>query len=373
LTEEASDLLVALGAEDFADCFCLRLHPYAVSSSRFCGANRLAPRAGTHQTRTMANPAIWEPKEVFSRTQAEHKSNLSGSLVVRGAAFQLIKTREYSPISVYKGDDMFLRLGPHDLILSEIEAHRAFANFGFPVPKIIEVAEHDGSLYCIETSLGNSHFKDLFSEANKGSIENNLFQSFLLIVQSFARHQLKTVRPASELDTSLFFSAIHIDSLISELPVLEGRLTDAFGQLLFHISEFPVVLCHGDLQPGNIFETGIIDFERSFLGPVAYDLLGNIFHPLNYPREAGYERIRKYEFTFDQISEYLQKIDDLFLSAGYSKLSDAVDDILFARTCFFVARMSREPRFQRWGYQKLDRVLAAYLGNEPLAPLCYLL
>lgn len=76
--------------------------------------------------------------------------------------YQHIKTREYTPVSVYKGAGEFLRIGPEGLIVPELNLHKKLLGYGFPVPGIVAEGEKDGKTYYIEQSLGDELLGDIF-------------------------------------------------------------------------------------------------------------------------------------------------------------------------------------------------------------------
>ena len=55
------------------------------------------------------------------------------------------KTRDYTPVSIYKGSGEFLRIGPKDVITPELNLHKKLLDYGFPIPAIIAEGEKDGT------------------------------------------------------------------------------------------------------------------------------------------------------------------------------------------------------------------------------------
>ncbi len=104
------------------------------------------------------------PDGISTETTVDPKSSKTPEETVEldGQQFTHVKTRAYTPVSVYRGENSFLRIGPKDLISSELHLHRKLLNFGFPVSSIISEGEKDGRYFYVETSLGDTHFGNVF-------------------------------------------------------------------------------------------------------------------------------------------------------------------------------------------------------------------
>lgn len=81
--------------------------------------------------------------------------------VVGEQHFDLVVTRA-DGVSIYRGDDRYLRIGPADELDEEIAIQRRMLDAGFPVPDLIETGEHKGLRYAIESSLGLDTLGDRF-------------------------------------------------------------------------------------------------------------------------------------------------------------------------------------------------------------------
>lgn len=52
----------------------------------------------------------------MDRTDIFMKSLMENEIIIDGEVFQHVKTRSHVPVSIYKGESCFLRIGPPDLI-----------------------------------------------------------------------------------------------------------------------------------------------------------------------------------------------------------------------------------------------------------------
>ena len=291
------------------------------------------------------------------------------TLTVGEETFEHVKTRVYAPVAVYKGNNSYLRIGPKEELEPEAEFHQKLLGLGFPVPQIVASGELNGSYYYIEQSLGEKHLGEMFAEDVKkdGRISDKNFKTFLGLTTHFAQAQLKTASPNSWEDG--FYGQIHVDYLLEELPDLQDKTQQAMDQILKRLQGFPAVLSHGDFNPWNLFPTGVIDIERFKLGPAGYDLISNIFSAYMFPPTLDGEPYRSYEFTQDQITEYLNTVDNIYTANRLPKLSDFKDEYIFGRLIFAVVRMHHRPSLQKWRYDLYRKVLDAYLTGEPVSPL----
>lgn len=275
-----------------------------------------------------------------------------------------VKTRAYTPVSIYKTDTEILRIGPKDLMAPELDLHKKLLSNGFPVPKILAEGEHAGKFYYIEQSLGENLLGDIFWEDCKkdGRISDNHFKSLLELTEKFAEAQLKTVSESR--DAESFYIGIHMDLIQEELPELKTDFLKAFEKLKNRTTALPMVLTHGDLNAYNILENGIIDFGNSHYSPAGYDLVGNIHTTHNFPKQGDYETMRRYDFTEIQKDEYFKSMDAIYIKSGLPKLSDFLEDFIFAKTIWSTTRMQRYPKLQKWRYDRLKIILRKYLNDE---------
>lgn len=288
------------------------------------------------------------------------------SLILDGKSFELVKTREYSPISIYKSGDNFLRIGPKDLIQRELNLHKNLLTFGFPIPEILKEGSTENQYYYIESSLGDVLLGDVFwHDCQKNSlISENNFKIFLGVTKKFTQAQLRTSKPEKSYES--FYYGLHVDVMMEELPELRSDIIKGFEKLKEQTNTLPTVLTHGDLNPYNIFEKGVIDFGSMFEAPLGYDLITNLYHTYNFPKAGDHESQRRFEFSKEQIQHYLTTIDKLGGESGLPPFSDHVEDFVFARSFWSTARMQRFPKLQKWRYNLFADILKNYLTGKPI-------
>lgn len=288
-------------------------------------------------------------------------------LTIDGNIYTFVKERNQMPVSIYKGVSCYLRIGPKEYIDQEISYHKNLLQFGFPVPQIITRGQFQGFDYFIETSLGEEHLGQIFSfNCEERAIVSELdFKKLLTVTSAFTNAQLKTIKN-QKFDTFAFKEFIKLDILLAELPSLASRTNEAYLKASYNISSLPTVLTHGDFNPYNIFETGVIDWERGSFAPLGYDLVTNITQSLFFPLHADSEFNAGYRFSKEQIERYWSVMDSLCSKAHVTTISTFANDFIFCRAVWSVVCMERWPKIQAWRYTQYQALLNAYLDDKNL-------
>ena len=288
---------------------------------------------------------------------------MNEKITLSGKTYSYINTRTYTPISVYRNNNSFLRIGPKDLILSELNLHKKLLALDFPIAKIISDGEKDGQYYYTETSLGEIHLGDAFWDdyRKSGVVSDDNFKKILMLAEKFTRAQLKTASGGHDFQS--FYHGIHVDYILEELPSLKEKILVAYEKAKNKLSALPSVLTHGDFNPYNLFDNGVIDFESIFVAPAGYDLVSNIYHTYHFPKVGDFESTRRYEFSATQISSYFSLMDDVYTQNNFPKLSDFINDFIFSRTIWATVRMQHYPKLQKWRYHKFEKILENYLSG----------
>ncbi len=293
------------------------------------------------------------------------EQNIS-QITIGGKVYEHVKTREYTPVSIYQGNGEFLRIGPKDLIAPELNLHKKLLGYGFPVPAILSEGEQDEKFYYTEQSFGDDLLGDVFWKdcIKENRISDEHFSSLLNLSEQFAQAQLKTA--STDRDDESFYLGIHMDYVLEELPEIKADILAAFEKIKVRTAGLPTVLTHGDFNAYNLFEGGVIDFGSIHNSPAGYDMVNNIYHTYNFPKTGDYESKRRYEFTQEQIKQYFASMDKIYLQAGLPKLSDFTEDFILGKTIWSVTRMQRYPKVQKWRYDRFKQMLAEYLAGKSI-------
>ncbi|HBA46097.1 hypothetical protein A2443_00470 [Candidatus Nomurabacteria bacterium RIFOXYC2_FULL_43_16] len=297
----------------------------------------------------------------------DRETLFSKNIIIDGKNFTYVKSREFSPVSIYVMENLFLKTGPKDVLIKELDFQKHLFELGFPVPKIIAQGEDKGMFYFIEESLGKNNLENIFLQDTRehGEISNEHFSEFMNITKIYTISQIKT---STECEGKERFTKdlLRDDEINTEIPSLTQKTNQAVKKALDALSVFPTVLTHGDFHPANLFPKGVIDLEGFALAPIGYDLLANIYsaHILIHPGKKNVTH-KMYSFTRKQINQYLDEIDKIFIINELPKPSEYKNHFIFLRLIWATVRMQRWPKTQTQRYELYDKILSEYLkgGN----------
>ncbi len=131
----------------------------------------------------------------------------------------------------------------------------------------------------------------------------------------------------------------------------------------------PYVLTHGDFNPYNILEGGVIDFGSAFHGPAGYDIVTNMYHLYHFPKEGSYEMKRCFDFSERQRKIYFEEMNAIYRKADLLKPTDFINDFIFCRTVWATVRMEQTPKIQKWRYNRFKKILSTYLEDGSLTEI----
>lgn len=275
-------------------------------------------------------------------------------------SFVFVQYQRDKKSAIYKSDDTYLRIGNPEKILADLAFHKKMEAQGFPVAKVISEGELDGQAYFVESSLGERHFGEIFAEdvGKTGSISQENFNQFLMIVEQFARAQLKTRSETK--DFSKFANGIHLDVLCDELPEYAPKILAAFEIIKKKTAPLPFVITHGDFNPHNICPDGVIDFEDSFHAPFGHDLAGALSSADYFPDSTDFEFFARYRFSDDQKRQYFEVLDRICAEENLPPLSEFQNEFEFGRAVWLLVRMQAWPKLQKFRY---DLFIERFLKN----------
>ena len=277
------------------------------------------------------------------------------TLTIAGKIYTFVTKQRQGETSVYRTEGEYLRIGEAEAVKKDLALHKKMEAAGFPVAKLLSEGEQSGLYYFTEASLGDRHLGKLFAEdfEKDGTISDASFGKFLAIVETFARAQLSTATNVQSFDE--FSRGFHFDTMLAELPEKENELKKKFEEISKRVSVFPFVVTHGDFNPNNLYEGGVIDLEDSFYAPFGYDLVTALVHINYFPDSKDFEYFARYRFSDSQTLQYTGMIDSLAKEANLPPLSAYADDFEFARAVWSVVHMGEWPKIQKWRYDLFTR------------------
>ena len=300
----------------------------------------------------------------MSGSMAEVEGPLK-TLEVRGRRFEYLSTRAYDPTEVYQSGSAYLRVGPTKLITKELTLQRMLLKKGFPVAKITDSGRLGKQQFYIEKSLGKVILRHVFASDYKryGRVSEKNFSVYLKLTERFAKAQLSTISRAHR---NGFDKSMNLADLMTEFPEMASLISKAFKKAKSRISEFPLVLCHGDLNVSNFLPKGIIDFEWAFWGYAGFDVVGNIYFTYFFPKVKRDRSARVYEPTEGQTAKYLDAIDTIYERHGLPRPSGYKDDFVYPKAIWAASKMGEYPGMQKWRFDLLMQITKEYLAGKPI-------
>lgn len=280
------------------------------------------------------------------------------------------------------GGETFARLGEKDITLEEEMHTKSLQARGFPVPEVIETGElPDGRYYFVEKSLGLKTFFERFVSEyrDSGKISDETFQKYLSVIDTYSAAQYK-----SENHTSVSAKDF-LESCIPNQYVLQNycyfgykaeRYLNALSLATQKLSESPMGILQFDLNPYNMLDDGVIDFELVGYGPLGFDALmsarwgGSWFtdYPSRYP--VGYK------CSPGQIAQSDQIIEHRAIEAGVISPLTFLQEFILIKSAWAVLEFTPpQPdwpqdriAFRRYRSNVLNHVVTQYLAGEKLHP-----
>jgi len=288
-------------------------------------------------------------------------------LDIDGLRFSLVCVR-WTGVAVYRGEGTYLRLG--DAVAGELDVHRQMLRDGHPVAEILGVGELRGSLYYIESDLGEETFGDTCEDrvAQSGSMPREEFEGFLDIMRRHAHAQLTGTQRSG--DIRVFGEFIGVASAAANNPHLATVVQTAWKEAASVLGDLPSTLQHGDLHVFNTCPGGIIDLEGAGWAPIGYDVATAVLEPtLAEPRwTAGALAIEW--FTPDQVRTYFELLDNQFSSANLPAPSTHVHAHLACRAINLCSRLHRNAKTWQARQAMLAGVLPAFVETRQI-PLSF--
>lgn len=289
----------------------------------------------------------------------------SDELQLNGRLFTLVSVRR-TGVAVYRSDETYLRLG--DGAARELESHRQMQRDAYPVAEILEVGHHEGSLYYIESALGDRTFGDAYAEtvAESGCPTDEQFAGFLDVMRRHAHAQLTGENRSCE--PQAFAEFLGVERAVANTPELAVPIRGAWDRAIRLLSGLPAALQHSDLHPFNTCPGGIIDLEEAGWAPICYDVATAVFGPtLAEPRWLDGALMIEW-FTSSQVRAYRSALDDEFRGFDLPVPSTLIHAHLVCRAIHLGSHIHPNPSIWEARQLMLARVLPAFLdsGRLPL-------
>lgn len=276
-----------------------------------------------------------------------------------------------------KTDNLYARLGEKQATLEEQIHTISLKEKGFPVPTVISSGSHEDAWYFVENSLGEKPFHKIFVDEYEkyNAVSDESFKKYFDVIALYTQAQMhpknSTRISAAEFIEILIPNEQVVPSLAyfnHDIQKYQQAITQATAQL----SNAHMGVLQFDLNPYNILENGVIDFELVGYGPVGYDSLmsavwgGTWFtdYPSRYP--VGYR------LSPTQVKRNTKLVDRLAEEHGHSKPSAYLNEFLLLKTAWALSDPTPpQPdcpddmmAFRRFRANVLAAAVDSYVAND---------
>lgn len=315
----------------------------------------------------------------------EHEQ-LPSSVTIHDEVFDIVKPTRLLPGMVLHSTarDVFARLGPKESTIEEQIHTVSLHERGFPVANVLESGEYgDSEWYFTEESLGKDPFHTQFTREYEqtGSVSEETFSRYLSVLQRYidaqfaasnrttitAREFVETAVPANELIDNYYACGGDIDRYVEAMAKATDRLHDvSMGVLQF------------DLNPFNVLDRGMIDFELVGYGPLGYDtLLVSLWHRwFTSDQESRYHIA--YVLSPEQIEQASMLVATAAEQAHVEDPHEYMQEFLLIKTAWgFTSKkpIHEEPdskqAFYHYRAALLSHAVDAYLSSQPIDVLAF--
>lgn len=294
-------------------------------------------------------------------------------LTIDGHTFSFVQKRLLGG-SVYRSSDgsHYLRTGPAEHVATERENLRTLRGTGAPAPDVVAHGVlDDGNGWTLETSVGQTLFTSRFSkdESRTGAMQEESVDALFDIAVDFFRAQLET---QTTIDRDAFRKLLFLDtSMRTNMPlsISTDLLQSAWGRAFDRVAVLPWGVVHGDFNPHNVLEGGVIDYEFSGIGPVYYDIVN--MAPFCDWFEPGMHR---FTFSNERMTKLLTRADDVVAAKGLPSVTEYVDDLAFLKVSWGATELYDGPFNEtkvsyrgKWRREFRDWAAPRYLAGESFA------
>ena len=284
---------------------------------------------------------------------------------IDGEVFDVIKPSRLLDGMVLRRGDTYARLGAKDSTLEEQVHTKALRDRGFPVPEIIESGDYgDNQWYFVETSLGEETFHDRFSaEYQKhGHVSDETYSSYLAVIDAYMQAQVAPDN-RSTISAEDFIGACvreeHLGHVYSYFEKDFDKHQSAIKKAQDRLEGAPMGILQYDLNPFNVLEGGLIDFELVGYGPIGYDSLLSARWATGWWTDYPSRHPISYKLSKEQVAASDKVVEDAMNTQNLSNASDYMQEFVLIKSAW--ACLSAEPPSDEWPSDKI--AFARYRAN----------
>lgn len=268
--------------------------------------------------------------------------------------FVVIKpTRLQDGMVLYnKTDNLYARLGEKQATFEEQIHTVSLKDRGFPVPTVISSGSHEDKWYFIENSLGERPFHKIFVEEYEkyGAVSDESFKKYFDVIAIYTQAQMHPKNSTSISAAEFIETLIPNDQVVPSLAYFNHdiqKYEHAIALATEKLSNAHMGVLQFDLNPYNILENGVIDFELVGYGPVGYDSLMSAVWGGTWFTDYPSRHPVGYRFSASQVERNTEVVNQLAEEHGHTKPSFYLNEFLLLKTAWALsAPTSPQPDWQ---------------------------
>lgn len=303
---------------------------------------------------------------------------------IAGEDFEVIKPTRLLPGMVLKSctRGVFARIGPKQSALEEQIHTVSLHERGFPVARVLSSGPRGADeWFFTEESLGDKTFHVQFAEEYEadGSVSGKTFARYLRILDEYVAAQYSPANRTNIPAEEFVQNTIPDERIIANYQACGGdvaRYHEAVARATDKLSGSPMGVLQLDLNPSNVLERGIIDFELVGYGPLGYDSsMASLWHRWFTSDQSSRYRIA-YKLSEEQVSAAQILTAKAARDAGAADPQKYMQEFLLIKTAWgFNSNVALvdEPKSKRAFYHYraalLSKVVEDYLTDAPILVL----
>lgn len=265
-------------------------------------------------------------------------------ITINGELFDVVKPTRLLPGMVLKSQarDAYARLGPKESALEEQIHTVSLHERGFPVARVLDSGNYgEAEWYFIEESLGEQPFHIQFANEHKesGEVSDVTFTKYQNVMQHYIDAQF------SEQNRSTITAKEFVENAIPDTQIVAnyalcGKDVDRYHQAIAlateRLNDAPMGVLQYDLNPFNILDGGMIDFELVGYGPLGYDaLLVSLWHRW-FSSDTNSRYHVAYYLSESQINTIAEMVNAAAKHAGLPEPQQYMQEFLLIKTAWGV-------------------------------------
>lgn len=314
------------------------------------------------------------------------KAQSPATATIKGELFDIIKPTRLRDGKVLRSKEreVYARIGVKQAALEEQIHTVSLYERGFPVARVLDSGDHsDSEWYFVEESLGHAPFHEQFANeySSAGEVSDETFERYAAVVGRYIDAQFAPANRtsiAAEEFVELTIPDEHIVGNYAACKKDVDRYKTAVELATRRLEGSPMGVLQLDLNPYNILDRGVIDFELVGYGPLGYDtLLVSLWHRWFTSDQSSRYSVAYY-LTESQVATIAQEVSDASNHADVPDPAQYMQEFLLIKSAWGFSSSksmydeeSSKRTFYEYRARLLEHCVDRYLASEPIDPFAF--